>query len=156
MSRAIGLLVAGLTMLTAGCATKIDQQLMEQSEALGLVEAPPASDERTVSLRLMQHPNTTLRIDNHGYPAWTWRGANDIGACVHIDPKTLKPYLETQYRKGEGYSSPKYIDFGTDSLDWQCRIHVYGAGVDYERNWSKPECHRERRALVRRLMKSLP
>lgn len=142
-------------VLLSACATHVDEQQMSTTEAKRLVQALPANSEKRISLALMRHPDTLAYVDYNGFPAWRWRGKDDIGACVHFDPVTRKPYLETQYPRSERTSVPKYIDFGTDSEDWQCRIHVRGLGFDIERNWSDPACHSEGRQLLRQLRQAL-
>lgn len=144
-----------LLILLSACTSKATTQQMEKIEAETLVAGLSTNAEQLVSLAVLQHPDTEFRIDTNGYPAWTWRGKNDLGACVHLDPKTKRPYLETQFPKGERYSSPKYIDLGTDGVDWMCRIHRVGFGINHERNWSNAECDQEGRVLLVRLQQAL-
>lgn len=124
---------------------------VSEAEAQSRVRALTNSIEKRVALAVIRHPDTVYRIDEYGYPAWRWRGQDDIGSCVHIDPKSGKPYLENQFARTERSSVPKYIDFGTDGSDWQCRIHVRFLGFDIQRNWSNRACNLRGRALVNQL-----
>lgn len=142
-------------LVLAGCATSPDQRSYTEEDIIPRVHALPSGTEKRIAIAVLNHGNTTYRIDRNGYPAWRWRGENDIGACVHIDPKTGKPYLETQYPRGVQSSAPKYIDLGTDGEDWQCRIHVHYGLVEYEKNWQGAECQREGRALANQLLQVL-
>lgn len=136
-----------VSLILAACVTSPEQQMSKEA-ALSLVQRLPNNLEKHISLALIGHPDTTYRIDEYGYPAWRWRGDDDIGACVHIDPKSGQPYLENQFPKSLRTSTPKYIDFGTDGEDWMCRIHKRPLGIDYQNNWSSEQCHREGRVLT--------
>ena len=96
----------------------------------------------------MNNPNSKYRIDHHGYPTWRWRGKDDLGSCVHIDPQTLKPYLENQFSRANRTDVPKYIDFGTDGQDWMCRIHHFNLTGEVTKNWSSEQCHRDGKRLL--------
>jgi len=146
----------GMLLLTlAGCVTTDITQQMSKLQVFALVEALPESNEKWMALAIMNHASTKYRIDQHGYPAWTWRGEDDIGGCIHIRPQTGSPYLENQYPKTLRTSVPKYIDFGTDATDWQCRIHRVFLGNESEKNWSTPQCHRDGVKLVGLLQSAL-
>lgn len=125
------------------------------AEIIPRVQSLPAGTEKRIALAVLTHPDTNQYIDRHGYPAWRWRGADDIGACVHIDPKTEKPYLETQFPRSHQSEAPKYIDFGTDGRDWQCRIHIHHGLLEYEKNWPGVQCHREGKELLKLLSEAL-
>ena len=140
--------------MVTGCATTTPPKLTE-AEALARVKALPDSKEKTVALAVITNPDTAYRIDRYGYPAWRWRGEDDIGSCVHIDPATGQPYLENQYSRSQRSSVPKYIDFGTDSQDWQCRIHIEPLGLDITRNWSNRACHEQGQELLTQVAKEL-
>ena len=147
-------LIAVLVLLP-GCIVVPTNQKMSRQTVEQLVKNLPAGSEKRVSLAVLGRPDTAYRIDHNGYPTWRWRGTDDIGACVHIDPETGKPYLETQYSSAKRNATPKYIDFGTDGQNWMCRIHIQRLGINYERNREGPHCEREGRALVTELMQAL-
>ena len=145
------ILSLGICITLTACANISTTMQMPKEDAEALVQRLPEIAEKSVALAVLKHPDTRYRIDHHGYPAWTWRGADDIGACVHIHPETRRPYLETQFARKERTSVPKYIDFGTDGQDWMCRIHVVGNGPEIEKNWSTPACDRQGRKLLGQL-----
>jgi hypothetical protein len=143
-----------VSLLTA-CHQISGPQVMDKAEAVRLVSELAPSGERAVAVAVLENPKSQYRIDSHGYPAWTWRGQDDLGACIHIDPVTKEPYLETQYPKASRGSVPKYIDFLTDGQDWQCRIHVTVPLHEQEKNWSDPLCHQRGKALLDHLLTGL-
>ncbi len=128
---------------------------MDDATVIDLVRNLPAGSEKRIALAVINSPASTYRIDRHGYPAWRWRGADDIGACVHIDPKTGAPFLETQYPLSLRTNIQKYIDLGTDGVEWMCRTHIQKGPFDYEYNWSTAECDREGRVLLKLLSRAL-
>jgi len=144
-----------VVLLMSGCVHYTGQPKLSKVATYALVNDLPDNSEKAVSLAILNNPTTKYRVDHHGFPTWRWRGADDIGGCVHIDPVSLKPYLETQFPKKLRTSTPKYIDFGTDGTDWQCRVHRFVLGVETEKNWSSPECHSEGKALLKLLQQHL-
>ena len=152
---AIAAALGGIVALTACTNTLDTQQKMSEQAVIERVSSLPNSQEKRLALAVIGNPNTKRYVDRHGYPAWRWRGPDDIGSCVHIDPKSGQPYLENQFSRADRSSVPKYIDFGTDSADWQCRIHIQSFGLDYSRNWSNRACHRRGQELVKQLTAEL-
>ena len=141
-----------LTLLIAsagvsGCTGTQTAQL-SKAEALNRVEALADSQEKRVALAVINDPGTQYRIDRYGYPAWRWRGEDDLGSCVHIDPGTGRPYLENQFSRANRSAVQKYIDFETNGDDWQCRIHIERLGLDIQRNWSNRACDQRGRELL--------
>ncbi len=149
------LFAGALCIALAGCVHTAVKQQMSKQEVFALVSSLPNSREKAVALAIINHATTRFRIDQHGYPAWTWRGEDDIGGCIHIRPQTRLPYLENQYPRTLRTSVPKYIDFATDGADWQCRIHTVVLGQESEKNWSTPQCHQEGVKLVGLLQSAL-
>ncbi|MCP4284489.1 MAG: hypothetical protein GY792_08565 [Gammaproteobacteria bacterium] len=155
----IALLVGSLLVLY-GCShveipTAASSAPLTKQQVISRVKRLPNSQEKQIALAVIKNPDTQYRIDRYGYPAWRWRGEDDHGSCVHIDPKSGEPYLENQFGKASRSAVPKYIDFGTDGDDWQCRIHVEKFGVDYQRNWSLPACDNRGRELLDELSTAL-
>ncbi|MCP4289274.1 MAG: hypothetical protein GY792_33445 [Gammaproteobacteria bacterium] len=146
------LLIVGAGLVA--CTSTTPAQLT-QAEAVSRVTSLSNTPEKQIALAVLENPNTQYRIDRYGYPAWRWRGENDLGSCVHIDPKSGEPYLENQFSQAQRSAIPKYIDFGTNGDDWQCRIHVEKLGMDYQRNWSLPACNKRGRELLDKLSTAL-
>ncbi len=142
------ILVLAGTLILGSCTTMYVSQLMSKESVRSLVNSLPEGQEKTVALAVMIHVDTQYRIDQHGYPTWRWRGKNDIGGCVHINPKTKQPYLENQFPRSQRTDIPKYIDFGTDGKDWMCRIHKVRLNGEFEKNWGSSDCHQQGKQLL--------
>ena len=141
--------------LVAACHQIAGPQQMDQADAVAKVAALVPSGEKAIAVAVLESPRSFYRIDNHGYPAWTWLGEDELRAGLHIDPQTQEPYLETQYPKTNRGSVSKYIDFGTDGQDWQCRVHVTVPLHEQEKNWSDPLCHQKGKELLDLLLAGL-
>ncbi|MCP4409384.1 MAG: hypothetical protein GY807_16865 [Gammaproteobacteria bacterium] len=138
-----------------GACTSTTPTQLTPAEAISRVTSLINTPEKQIAMAVIEHPDTQYRIDSYGYPAWRWRGEDDLGSCVHIDPKSGEPYLENQFGKVRRSAVPKYINFGINGDEWQCRIHVQRFGIDYQRNWSLPACDRRGRELLDELSTAL-
>ena len=148
-------LACALSLFLSGCAHYAGQPKISKEAVFDLVGKLPASDEKAVALAILNNADSEYRVDHHGYPTWRWRGDDDIGGCVHIDPKSGQPYLENQFPISKRTKVPKYINFGTTGHEWQCRIHQFTIGKEIEKNWSTAACHADGKALLHLLHKKL-
>ena len=129
---------------------EIRQQLMTRVEAL------PDSKSKSVSLALLNRPETQFYIDEHNLPAARWRGADDLGSCVHVRPDTQEIYLENQYARANRKSKvPKYIQFDHKG-PWHSRRHnsldkIRGT----EKNWIDANSETDGQALLDELLAAL-
>ncbi|MEM7301959.1 MAG: hypothetical protein AAF468_12805 [Pseudomonadota bacterium] len=164
ISRRSFVLLSG-SLVLSGCVSRAGVPLVSAKNAIALVQARPESLSRTVSLAVINSPQTKYRVDHHGFPAWTWRdstGDDGYGACVHLEPKTREPYLETQFPKSgrpkepvspNGRSPEKYIQYNLAG-DWFGRVHKMFP-KEWEENWRNPKAHEDGQRLLAELERLL-
>ena len=158
------LLVSGAAaVLLTGCSATTTstygapESLPIRSQLLAVVRQLPESDSREVSLRLLNNPATVFYIDEHDLPAARWRGADDLGACVHIRPATKAAYLETQFARAKrADKAPKYIQFGHEGPWYSRRHNAMDKALGTEKNWIDAKSEEQGRALVADLLAALP